>query len=154
MKTIIVYESKHHGNTYKLVEAIANKNEVDTVNVRNAEIVNLAQYDRIGFASGIAYSKPYKNLMTYAQDNLPANKEVFFVYTCGKQHSKYELPMKELAESRNCKFLPPVTATTILFFSKDKHKSYTSKYIVTHPGSDYQKKNEHSTDLLYQVLIY
>lgn len=105
MKTIIVYDSKHHGNTYKLVEAIANKNEVDTVNVRNAEIVNLAQYDRIGFASGIAYSKPYKNIMTYAQENLPANKEVFFVYTCGKLHSKYELPMKELAESRNCKFL-------------------------------------------------
>lgn len=105
MKTIIVYESKHHGNTYKLVEVIANRNVVDTVNVRNAEIVNLAKYDRIGFASGIAYSKPYKNIMTYAQENMPVDKEVFFLYTCGRMHPKYELTMKELAESRNCKFL-------------------------------------------------
>ena len=38
MKTAIVYYSKHHGNTKKVIDAIAENHEVDLINVsdRNA----------------------------------------------------------------------------------------------------------------------
>ena len=56
MKTAIVYYSQHHGNTKKLVDAIAAKYDVTLIDVVKEPSANLAGYDRIGFASGIYYS--------------------------------------------------------------------------------------------------
>lgn len=41
MKTIIIYSSTHHGNTYKLVEAIARKFEVEMINANKVKTMNL-----------------------------------------------------------------------------------------------------------------
>ena len=56
MKTAIVYYSKHHGNTKKLLDAIAAAAEVDLIDVTADKDADLLGYDRIGFASGIYYS--------------------------------------------------------------------------------------------------
>lgn len=78
MKTAIVYYSKHHGNTQKLLDAIAEKHpEVDLFDVTKKLPVDLSQYDRIGFASGIYYSKFHKSLLQFAKDNMPENKQTF-----------------------------------------------------------------------------
>lgn len=42
MKTVIVYESTHHGNTFKLVQAIKQKYEMDIVNVQECAEKDLA----------------------------------------------------------------------------------------------------------------
>ena len=62
MKSAIIYYSKHHGNTKKLIDAIKEKNEVDLFDV-TSERPLLEDYDLIGFASGIYYSAFNKNLM-------------------------------------------------------------------------------------------
>ena len=54
MKTAILFYSKHHGNTKKLLDAIAAADpDVDLVDVTTAGKTNLSGYDRIGIASGI-----------------------------------------------------------------------------------------------------
>lgn len=54
MKSIIIYESTHHENTKKLVDALAKKHNMKTVSIENAEFVDLSEYDIMGLAAGIA----------------------------------------------------------------------------------------------------
>lgn len=56
MKTAIVYYSTHHGNTKKLLDAIAEKNEVALIDVTKQPSADISEYDRIGFASGIYFA--------------------------------------------------------------------------------------------------
>ena len=55
MKSIIIYESTHHENTKKLVDALAKKHNMKTVSIENAESVDLLEYDIMGLAAGIAF---------------------------------------------------------------------------------------------------
>ena len=57
MKTAICYYSRHHGNTLKGLEAMAEAAEINLIDVTSRMAARLPQYDRIGFASGIYYSK-------------------------------------------------------------------------------------------------
>lgn len=56
MKTAIVYASTHHGNTKKLLDAIAAAYEVDLIDAVKVPEKDLNRYDRIGFASGVSHS--------------------------------------------------------------------------------------------------
>ena len=57
MKTAIVYYSQHHGNTEKLLDAIADADMgVTLINAAEKIEMDLRDYDRIGFASGIYFS--------------------------------------------------------------------------------------------------
>ena len=63
MKTAIVYYSKHHGNTKKLLDAITAAADVDLIDVTADKDTDLSGYDRIGFASGIYYSSFAKQII-------------------------------------------------------------------------------------------
>ncbi len=89
MKTAIIYYSKHHGNTKILLDAIANKYGVRLIDVTEHPDADLAEYDRIGFASGIYYSKFHKSLLKYAETHMPQGKKVFFIYTYGAEKKGY-----------------------------------------------------------------
>ena len=51
---VIVYASKHHGNTKKLLEAIAKQEDVELLDIAANEQYDLSGYSRIGIAYGIA----------------------------------------------------------------------------------------------------
>ena len=104
-KTVIVYVSAHHGNTRKLLEAISQKNEVELVDVMENEIFDLSGYDRIGIASGVAYGKYYPQMMKFLENNLPENKEVFFIHTAGDPRENHANSARDVAEKRKCKSL-------------------------------------------------
>ena len=99
MKTAIVYYSKHHGNTKKVIDAIAENHEVDLINVsdRNA-VTDLTGYDRIGIASGIYYSSFGRPLLNFIRENLPRGKQIFLIYTCGskKHNRKYTQEIRQI----------------------------------------------------------
>lgn len=105
MKTAIVYFSTHHGNTRKLVEAIAKQSEVTLIDVTKTQRADLTGFDRIGFASGIYFSAFSKQILSFASDNLPEGKEVFFMNTCGNPLGMYFNAIRKIAESKNCKEL-------------------------------------------------
>ena len=105
MKTAIVYYSEHHGNTKKLLDAIAEQNPVDLVDVTANEQYNLSGYDRIGIASGVAYGKYYPQMLKFLENNLPDGKEVFFLHTAGDPRESHANSAKTIAEKRNCRSL-------------------------------------------------
>ena len=81
MKTAIVYYSKHHGNTKKLIDAIAAADStVSLIDVTNNPDTNLTGYDCIGFASGIYFTSFAKQLLSYADEHLPDNTDVHRAY--------------------------------------------------------------------------
>ena len=102
MKTAIVYYSEHHGNTKKLLDAIAAQHEVALINVTKQPETDLSAYDRIGFASGIYYTSFAKQLIAYAQEHLPEGKEVFFIYTHGAPKGSFLNAIRQVTEAKNC----------------------------------------------------
>ena len=87
-KTAIVYASTHHGNTKKLLDVIAENNEVTLIDVVGKEKCDLSGYDRIGIASGVAFGKYYPQMLKFLEENLPEDKEVFFIHTAGDPREK------------------------------------------------------------------
>ena len=83
MKAAIIYASVHHENTKKVVEAIAGENAVDLIDATKEKERDLSGYDLIGFASGVYYGKFHQTVLNFASVNLPANKDVFLICTCG-----------------------------------------------------------------------
>ena len=88
MKSIIIYESTHHGNTKRLVDAIAAKYNVETFSIENARSIDLSGYDMIGLAAGIAFGKFYKRMEKFAA-KISSGNRVFLLYTCGNPSSGY-----------------------------------------------------------------
>lgn len=105
MKTAIVYYSKHHENTKKVLDSIAEENEITLIDIISTPKPDLSEYDRIGFASGIYYSKFQKALIKFAEESLPENKEVFFIYTYGAEKKGYTSAIKEAVSKHNAKVL-------------------------------------------------
>lgn len=105
MKTAIVYYSRHHANTLKLLDAIAQKHEVTLIDVTDSPITDLSAYDRIGFASGIYYSRFQKALLQYAEEHMPEGRETFFIYTYGAEKKGYTSAITEAVSRHHAKIL-------------------------------------------------
>jgi len=105
MKTAIIVVSTHHGNTRKLVDAIAAAHEVTCFDGTKDTIPDLSGFDCIGFAGGIAYSSMYPQLLKRMEEHLPEGKRVFFLYTCGSPRKGYTASAEKLARERNCSIL-------------------------------------------------
>ena len=107
MKTAIIYYSKHHGNTKKLLDAIkkASTDEITLFNASETSRANLEAYDRIGFASGIYYSKFDKRVLSFAKNNTPNGKDVFFIYTYGTEKPGYTKSIREALSGTNANII-------------------------------------------------
>lgn len=105
MKTVIAYYSKHHGNTKKLLDAIAAVDDVKLIDVTVIKTADLSRYDRIGFASGIYYGSFAKQVQDFAWSSLPENKPVFLIETCGGPRKGYFSAMEKITEEKHCKVI-------------------------------------------------
>lgn len=102
IKTAIVFYSQHHKNTKKLLDAIkAEFPDVKLIDVSITKVAELEGYNRIGIASGIYYSRFAKPLMEYLKSHLPKDKEVFAIYTYGRESSVYTKEVKSLVEEKH-----------------------------------------------------
>lgn len=80
MKTLIICKSVHHMNTEKVAKAMA---EVLGAKLARPEDVSpdvLAEYDLIGFGSGIYYSKLHNTIRAFV-DKLPTMSKDAFVFS-------------------------------------------------------------------------
>ena len=105
MKTAIVYYSKHHGNTKKLIDAIAAQHDVTAIDATEVKTADLSGYDMVGFASGIYYSKFHKSVLEFAEQNLPEGKPAFFLYTYGAEKKGYTKAITEAVSKSNAKIV-------------------------------------------------
>lgn len=107
MKTAIVYYSKHHENTKKVLEAIKSSSldEITLIDAVTSKNVKLDEYDMIGFASGIYYSKFHKKVLEFAKSNTPKRKNVFFVYTYAAEKQGYTKAIREALNGKEANIL-------------------------------------------------
>ncbi|EGJ47602.1 hypothetical protein HMPREF0866_00547 [Ruminococcaceae bacterium D16] len=105
MKTAVCYYSRHHGNTRKVLEAMAGEGNLDLIDVTARQVVRLEEYDCIGFASGIYGFDFQKAVVEFARQYLPQEKTVFFVYTYGGAKGSGAKSVAEIAREKNCPVL-------------------------------------------------
>ncbi len=107
MKTAIIYYSRHHENTKQLLDAIcqASADEITLFDVTETASANLEEYDMIGFASGIYYSKFEKRVLSFAKNNTPSGKDIFFIYTCGAVKNGYTDAIREALSGTDANIL-------------------------------------------------
>lgn len=79
--------------------------EISLIDVTETSSADLSSYDRIGFASGIYYSKFEKRVLSFAKKCLPKDKDVFFIYTCGAEKKGYTTAIREAIADKNAKVL-------------------------------------------------
>lgn len=102
--TAIVYYSKHHGNTKKLLDAIAAEvGSVALIDVTEQPDADLSSYDRIGLASGIYFSSFAKQIITFAEAHLPENKDIFYIYTHGAPVGGFLKSIRAVAKKKHCR---------------------------------------------------
>lgn len=107
MKTAIIYYSKHHENTKQLLDAIkkSSSDEITLIDVTKTSSAHLEEYDLIGFASGIYYSKFEKRVLEFAKNNTPNGKNVFFLYTYGAKKDGYTKAIRSALTGKNTTIL-------------------------------------------------
>ncbi|MBQ3707405.1 MAG: flavodoxin [Clostridia bacterium] len=106
METAIVYYSKHHCNTKKLLDAISAVDpSLTLIDVTEQPDADLSSYDRIGFASGIYFSSFAKQILIFASERLPEGKDVFYLYTHGAPVGGFLKSIREITEKKRCQEL-------------------------------------------------
>jgi flavodoxin len=101
MKTLIIYQSIHHGNTEKIAKKIAEVLGADLKKPNEVKPEDLANYDLIGFGSGIYYTRFHISILKFI-DLLPemSSKKAFIFYTHGARVEKFG---KKFAEKLTAK---------------------------------------------------
>ncbi|MCK4330497.1 flavodoxin family protein [candidate division WOR-3 bacterium] len=108
MKTLIIYISIHHKNTERIAKVMAEVLEAPLVKPREIDINSLAEYDLLGFGSGIYFGKHHKSLLKLV-DKLPnlKGRKVFVFSTSGVSNagnfihnirhkvSNFHIPLRE-----------------------------------------------------------
>ena len=102
MKMAICYYSRHHGNTLKVLNAMAGDDEVSLIDVTTRQAVRLDGYDCIGFASGIYYGAFHQSVLQFARQYLPTGKAVFFVFTYGAYRPGYTRAIEQITREKDC----------------------------------------------------
>lgn len=105
MKTAIVYYSKHHSNTKKVLDALCETNDITLIDVTKVKEADLSSYDLIGFASGIYYSKFHKSVLSFAKNNMPVGKKTFFISTYGVKKDGYTNAIREIVSEKSAEVL-------------------------------------------------
>ena len=67
------------------------------IDATKESIVDLQEYEVIGFASGIDFGKFYEEIENFAEANLPIKKEVFLLYTCAMERKGFTNSIREIA---------------------------------------------------------
>lgn len=110
MKTMILYQSKHHGNTKKLVDAIcATDPEVQAIDVatvdKDHEEIDLSEYPLIGIASGIYYGKFDQTLLRIMQKSVFDGYMVFGLMTYGGKNKWYTRDLEGIARAQRATYI-------------------------------------------------
>lgn len=104
-QTVIVFASRHHQNTRKLVQNLAQTLGFDLIDAEDPASTDLSDYERIGFASGIDFGRFYPSVEDFVKEHLPEGKSVFFLYTCARTSSRFTADMERLALDKDARIL-------------------------------------------------
>jgi flavodoxin len=105
MKTIVICVSVHHGNTKQIADAIAEVLHAHVCTPDKVDAAMLADYELIGFGSGIYYGKHHESLLEFV-DSLPLlNKQAFVFSTRGGALDHNHKPLKQHLETKGLRIV-------------------------------------------------
>lgn len=97
----IIYFSEHKGNTKKVIEEMAKVRNIDLIDIKEVEKVNLSQYEYIGFASGIYFSQMNKELVHILKNiNYLKEQKTFIIYTCSIRYKNYAKKLENILKQK------------------------------------------------------
>ncbi|NCO96576.1 MAG: flavodoxin [Candidatus Aenigmarchaeota archaeon CG_4_10_14_0_8_um_filter_37_24] len=101
MKTLIIYNSVHQGNTKKIAERMGKVLKAKLVKPDEIGLKEILNYDLIGFGSGIYMWRHHRSLLDFV-NRLPdlKDKRVFVFSTAGKPDKLSHRRLKEKLESK------------------------------------------------------
>ena len=105
MNTAIIYVSKHHGNTKKVLETLQSKYQLTLIEVNKAKESDLEQYDLIGFASGIYAFNFAPEIIEWVKEKLPLKRQVFLLYTYGIKGKNYAKSIEQALAQKDAKLV-------------------------------------------------
>ncbi len=98
MKTMIIYKSVHHMNTEKVAKVMAETLGARLAQPEEVDPVSLADYDLIGFGSGIYAGKHDKSLLDLVSTLPPQNKAAFVFSTSGTGGNQHKVLLEALRQ--------------------------------------------------------
>ena len=102
MKILLIIKSTHQQNTLKIAEAMSEVAPLTVVELENVKNYNLAEYDIVGFGSGIYAGKHDKELIEFIQTLSDKPAYSFVISTSGSnKFAKYNKKLVSLLESKN-----------------------------------------------------
>jgi flavodoxin len=90
-KSIIFTHSYHHGNTQKIAEVIAAKFGAVVAPVNSNPLVEISEYDIIGFGAGIDGGKHYHELLEFAAKLPDAQNKRAFIFSTSATFSEKKM---------------------------------------------------------------
>ena len=109
MKILIIVKSKHQENTLKIAEAMSEAAPATVVQLDDAHLYNLKEYDIIGLGSGIYYGKHDKGLIAFVKKNIDNINSAFVFSTSGTGKEKYNGKLCRILEENGKKVLGSFT---------------------------------------------
>lgn len=131
-KILLIYASIHHGNTKKLVDALASKFEIETVDATKTSEMNISDYDVIGFASGVYGFNLHQSIINFANNNMPEQRKVFIISTSA-MNKDFSASLVSILEAKKCEIIGKYSCHGYNTFGPFKLVGGTSK---GHPNDD------------------
>ncbi|EYE89134.1 flavodoxin [Fervidicella metallireducens AeB] len=101
MKSIVIFESVHHGNTKKIVNEFQKILNCDICSAVEAKQICFDNYDIIGLGSGIFHGKHHNNIFNIAESTDFKNKKTFVFSTSGTGNIKYNNKLINVLKNNN-----------------------------------------------------
>ncbi|MDR7870775.1 MAG: flavodoxin domain-containing protein [Tissierellaceae bacterium] len=100
MKTLIVYCSDYKNNTEKIACTFSSKIDCELINIRDANDLNIEDYDLIGFGSGVYKESLSPKVFRLVEKLSLSDKNVFVFSTSGVGMKFYNKSLIKLLESK------------------------------------------------------
>lgn len=107
MKTAIIHVSIHHHNTQAVAQAMGEAIAARVMTVNEAKADQLAEYDLVGFGSGIFFSSHHRALLRFFREQSTLPDRVFLFSTAGLPWLGWiwHRTLRQLARSRGIEVL-------------------------------------------------
>ncbi len=104
LKALVIFVSYHHNNTEKIAKTMADTLGAEMKNLDQIQIDGLADFDLVGFGSGIYFGKHEKSLIEFA-GNLPqVNGKRALIFStsgvAGKKVPKFHEQLRNMLTSK------------------------------------------------------
>ncbi len=101
MRALVIYVSLHHGNTKKVAEVIAAELHCHALTPEQVVVDALAEYDLLGFGSGLYFGPHHQTMLTFARALPRLNTRAFVFSTRGRWHvGRAHEPLKQILRSK------------------------------------------------------